>query len=130
MGKLINKIQSLLPKGQKQTITKKEKATFEVSFETLKVGYLSLDDGLWTFRYAEEFKKQTRVNILTDFPNVESEYKITELWPFFAVRIPGLKQPKIQAIIRKKNLDEGNQAMLLKEFGEKTIANPFLLTAQ
>jgi hypothetical protein len=47
------------------------------------------------------------------------------LWPFFALRIPSPEQPAVRDfILKRKKADEG---ILLKEFGERSIANPFRL---
>jgi len=49
------------------------------------------------------------------------------LWPFFGIRIPGLKQPAIQEILRNENIETDNDVELLKRFGQKTISNPYEL---
>jgi hypothetical protein len=54
-------------------------------------------------------------------------YTKDELWPFFIIRIPSLKQPKVQKIISKEEIDSTSQVELLKRFGEKSISNPFQL---
>jgi hypothetical protein len=56
------------------------------------------------------------------------EYTSPTLWPFFRVRIPGLKQPAVREIILKENLDIENEAALLKRFGERTISNRYILS--
>jgi hypothetical protein len=56
-------------------------------------------------------------------------YRKDSLWPFFLVRIPGLKQPAIKEIIEKENIDTENEVELLKRFGQKSISNPYELIA-
>ncbi|KAK6033622.1 hypothetical protein OSTOST_00220 [Ostertagia ostertagi] len=43
------------------------------------------------------------------------------------IRIPGLKQPAIQEILKREKIDSGNDIELLKRFGQKTISNPYEL---
>jgi len=47
--------------------------------------------------------------------------------PFFALRIPSLAQPKVMSLINEKKLSINDMSILLKEFAQKTIANPFVL---
>jgi HipA-like protein len=102
-------------------------AEFELKYKTLTVGYLELHDGTWNFSYSREFKKQDDLRPIVQFPDKNKMYKNEELWPFFTVRIPGLKQPEIQHIIESENIDRTNEVELLKRFGEKTISNPYEL---
>ena len=60
-------------------------------------------------------------------PDLDKVYKKETLWPFFLVRIPGLKQPAIKEIIEKENIDSQNEAALLKRFGKHSISNPYEL---
>jgi len=66
---------------------------------------------------------------LPDFPKVEKIYNSEELYPFFVQRIPGLGQTKVKEAIAEENIDEHNEAALLKRFGRFTITNPFELQA-
>lgn len=107
-----------------------EKQHFTLYLEDLKVGELSCEKGVWTFRYCQEFKDRSDEFFpIVGFPNLNKVYKSKSLWPFFLIRIPGLGQPAIREIIEEEHLDVNNEAQLLKRFGEKTIANPFILTA-
>ncbi|CAN5121515.1 hypothetical protein BH23BAC3_BH23BAC3_18260 [soil metagenome] len=82
---------------------------------------------MWHFAYSNEFKEQDQIPPLPDFPNVQKVYTKDELWPFFIIRIPSLKQPKVQKIISKEDIDSTSQFELLKRFSEKSISNPFQL---
>ena len=93
------------------------------------IGVLELREGKWTFYYTESFKHQDEIKPLVDFPDVENVYTKDELWPFFLIRIPGLKQPQVQEVIDKQNIDPNNQAELLRVFGKKSISNPFVITS-
>lgn len=106
-----------------------EEAEFLLRDRDLEVGHLWLRDGKWHFEYADAFPQQKIVSLLIDFPRLDKHYESEALWPFFAIRIPGLKQPAIQRILRAENIDARNEAQLLKRFGETTIANPFTLIA-
>lgn len=106
-----------------------QKNIFILKYKTLAIGELTLVDGVWTFTYTDAFKAQSKIEPLPDFPDVNKAYKKEdELHPFFLIRIPSLKQPSVQEIIKKKKIDANNEVELLKTFGYKSIANPFLLT--
>ena len=115
--------------GREQLQTPKhEEANFRLQYRDLDVGYLSHHDGKWHFEYTDDFRLQTNVCPLIDFPHTDKHYTSEVLWPFFAIRIPGLGQPAVQRVIREENLDKHNEAQLLKRFGKMTIANPYILT--
>lgn len=112
--------ETILPKGVS--------ATFKLRVDELTVGILSCSDGIWEFRYADEFKKLSDVyNPIAGFSNLDKTYKSDTLWPFFQTRIPGLKQPAIIEILNKENIDKNNEYQLLKRFGKKSINNSYEL---
>jgi len=100
---------------------------FTLSIVDLVIGALSIEDGMWVFRYSEAFKAQDKYERLTGFSDLDKTYRAEVLWPFFKIRIPGLKQPMIRDIIRDENLDEDNEAALLKRFGRQSMSNPYIL---
>jgi hypothetical protein len=112
--------------------------SFDLLVGSLVVGKLSLADGEWTFRYSESFKEQEDPPVpgglrpIIEFPVLEKVYRSTQLWPFFAMRIPSLSQDLVQESVKEtaasggKDLDEVG---LLKQFGKRSIANPFELIA-
>ena len=102
---------------------------FTLKIDDIIVGHLQIEDGLWKFNYSDEFKNQNEYRRLTGFSDLNKVYSSEELWPFFKVRIPGLKQPMIQEILEKENLDKSNEAALLKRFGNRTMTNPYILEA-
>ena len=119
-----------LPEGNEQLETPKGvRATFELRYGELTVGFLHLEDGMWEFRYSDAFRAQDTVRPLIDFPDVSKVYRQEELWPFFWARIPSLAQPKVQEVIAKEGIDARNEVELLRYFGRRTIADPFLLIA-
>lgn len=130
MTKLLKKIKSLLPQGLENTNAPRDKyAVFTIHYKDLEIGELELKNGTWFFSYSEEFKNQDDINPLPDFPDADKVYENDELWPFFLIRIPSLKQPKVQKIISKEDIDSSSQVELLKRFGKKSISNPFQLKA-
>lgn len=129
MPKFVARIKNLWrADGREDLITPKNvEAFFRLVFEDLEIGTLRLKEGLWCFTYSEAFKNQDRVKALVDFPDPGKTYYSEELPPFFAHRIPGLGQPKVQKILEKENIDAHNEADLLKRFGKLSISNPFQL---
>ena len=114
--------------GDLANLPTNEKDTFVLKVDDLNLGILQCENGEWIFHYTEEFKKhQDEYTKLVGFSDLDKEYKSTSLWPFFQIRIPGLKQPAIQEILKEENIDAGNEAALLRRFGRKTIANPYEL---
>ena len=105
-----------------------EKATFILKVEDIDLGILKSENGEWIFMYTDDFKKYgEKYTTIVGFPDVDKIYRSEMLWPFFRIRIPGLKQPAIQEILEKEKINEQNEVQLLKRFGKKTIANPYQL---
>jgi HipA-like protein len=104
-----------------------EDATFQLHYGDLPIGVLQLHEGWWIFRYSPEFIGQGDVQPLVDFPNVHKTYRSASLWPFFMARIPSLAQPQVRETIKQEGLDEHSDVQLLRRFGRRTIANPFVL---
>lgn len=105
-----------------------ESATFKLKVDDLTIATLHCENGVWEFKYTDEFKAQSHIyNPIAGFPNIEETYKSETLWPFFQTRIPGLKQPAIIEILNKENIDKTNEYQLLKRFGKKSINNPYEL---
>jgi len=132
---MITSLKSWLTRLQPEVTTamhspKYEPTCFELRFNTLEIGCLNLlEDGFWQFAYTDSFLKQQHIKPLVGFPNVHKVYRNEELWPFFSSRIPSADQPYVQEKARCKKLDLTNTAEMLKEFGERTITNPFALLA-
>jgi HipA-like protein len=103
--------------------------SFDLNLGPMRIGTLDFHEGRWTFAYAEEFKKQTAIRTLVQFPDKEKVYESDELWPFFGMRIPSLKQPSVKEILQREHIDAGSSVDLLRRFGQRTIANPFKLVA-
>lgn len=112
-------------------LPKNEKVTFTLKIDKVEVGTLRCDNGVWEFAYAEEFKNEYSEDYkrIAGFPMLDKVYKKETLWPFFLIRIPGLKQPAIKEILEKENIDTGNEVALLKRFGQRSISNPYELVS-
>ncbi len=105
-----------------------EEAKFSLKANDILVGILQCENGEWFFKYADEFKNLShQYNPIVGFPNLNKIYRSETLWPFFQIRIPGLKQPAIQEILQKENIDKTNEVALLKRFGQKSISNSYEL---
>jgi HipA-like protein len=105
----------------------KVQTAFSLTYKSLDIGVLSFN-GNWVFQYSNDFMNQDKIKPITGFPNIYKVYQSPNLFPFFDFRIPSLKRPEIQDIIKKEKLDATNKAELLAFFGKKTITNPYVLT--
>lgn len=103
------------------------KAAFALFLGKVRVGVLTLSDGQWEFEYSDEFRRHDELRPLVSFPDKSAVYRADELWPFFAMRIPSLKQPAIRERIQREHIDERDRVKLLRRFGARTIANPYRL---
>lgn len=104
--------------------------SFDLFLRDLKVGVLSYskENSLWYFEYSEEFKYNSNsYNLIIGFPDINKRYESENLWPFFSIRIPGLKQPKVKEILRDENISPDDNVSLLARFGKNSISNPFQL---
>ena len=102
-------------------------ATFNLVYDGVPVGVLSVDGGQWVFRYTDEFKHNSRLRPIVEFPDTSKVYQTQELWPFFGTRIPSLKQAAVQEIVKNEQIDAKDQLQLLRRFGKRTITSPFVL---
>jgi HipA-like protein len=105
----------------------KVRKAFNLTYKNLEIGVLSYSNN-WVFQYSNDFINQNKIKPITGFPNIHKVYQSPNLFPFFDFRIPSLKRPEIQDIIKKEQLDATNKAELLAFFGKKTITNPYVLT--
>lgn len=129
---MFSKLRKLFSKGEEEDysaeLPKDERIRFNLMVDHLMLGTLTSANGEWIFEYTDEFKQhQQEYMRIVGFPDLNKTYRSDTLWPFFRIRIPGLKQPAIQEIIRDENIDQENEAALLKRFGRKSISNPYEL---
>lgn len=97
-------------------------AVFNVNLGKLLVGTLLYSAGVWYFSYSNEFKMQNRILPLANFPLKDKEYSTSDLWPFFATRIPSNAQLQIE-----KGEPKEDAVTLLRRFGRRTVTNPYEL---
>ena len=127
---LAARINKWLAKDEHTPLTSDGDVTFVLSLREIPVAVLKHSDNKWTFRYTEEFKKAEDYRPLVDFPDINKVYESVELWPFFAMRIPSLKQAAIKQIIERDEIDEKDAAEMLQRFGRRSVANPYVLVAE
>ena len=99
-----------------------DEAAFNVNLGKLIIGTLTCSEGTWTFCYSDEFKMQNTISPLVNFPSKDKQYTTRELWPFFASRVPSKAQRQVGKPVEKEDT-----VSLLKQFGKRTVANPFEL---
>jgi HipA-like protein len=127
---MIRKIKSLIWKteGMEALSTPVDsQGNFILALGDFKIGILRYEKGVWYFEYTSEFISKKPFAPIRDFPDTQKKYQASELWPFFATRIPSLNQPFHLKKIEKANIDKNNEVSLLKVFGKDTITNPFQL---
>ena len=93
----------------------------------LEIATLEYQDGLWIFQYSEAFRNQSKYSRLIGFSDLSKVYRSDVLWPFFKIRIPGLKQPMVQEVLEAENISKSDEVSLLRRFGRRNISNPYLL---
>ena len=129
VGRSLKKLLSSMGLDQRAQVPVNADAMFHLSFHGRNVGVLAAKDGRWIFRYTEDFQRERNISPLMIFPDVDKIYESRDLWPFFRMRVPSLKQPSIRAIVDREHIDENDQIQLLRRFGRRTITNPFELVA-
>lgn len=132
---MFDKFRRLFQKSKGETtdlqLPENESQLFVLHIGNVPVGELTCADGVWTFRYTEQFKARSEEFYpVVGFPELDKVYSSKSLWPFFLVRIPGLGQPEVRETIARENIDASNEAELLRRFGKRTLANPFVLTTE
>ena len=102
---------------------------FRLIYENNEIGTLEFSDSQWRFIYSDWFKNQSDIKPFANFPDANREYISDDLPPFFESRLPGVSQPQVEAFLKEKvQVSEGEtKAALLKQFGRRTITNPFEL---
>lgn len=129
---MINRIKKyLLPSGQgNMQVDTDAEHIFELKHDDLLIGTLTYGKGTWRFSYSDAYKTDEHAVPLANFPTLEKEYTSLELWPFFASRIPSLSRKRILNQVKKHGINPNDLIGLLKFFGYRTIANPFVLQPQ
>lgn len=105
-------------------------AIFKLLLREVEVGTLRASGGKWIFEYSDVFRKRSDLRPLVQFPDKAQIYSSEELWPFFGMRIPSLKQPSIAKIVDAEHIQSDDRVALLRRFGRRTISNPFQLVGK
>ena len=100
-----------------------------VQYGSAPIGELYRDGDEYVFAYLPGFFK-AGLKPLPDFPNpVRSKrYRSSQLWPFFANRIPDLRRDDVREVIKTGGVKKSDELELLVTLGRETINNPFHLT--
>ncbi|HEX7378656.1 MAG TPA: HipA N-terminal domain-containing protein [Pirellulales bacterium] len=114
-------------KGEKLRAPPDARADFLLRFKGVTIGMLSAADGEWTFRYTDGFRKLGELRPIVEFPDIGKTYKSEELWPFFVMRLPSLRQPSVRDILESEAIDDTDEVALLRRFGKRAISSPFEL---
>lgn len=93
---------------------------FDLLLGTLLVGTLVYSNGVWKFSYSDDFKKQGKTAPLVNFPLKDKVYESSQLWPFFASRLPGNAQ-------LEHDPSKDDILTLLQKYGRQVITNPYVL---
>lgn len=109
--------------NNKFTVEKGKEFAFRLMLGSLIIGVLGYFDDKWHFSYSEDFKRQKEIQPLINFPDKESDYINPQLWSFFASRIPSLSQRQL----KRETADDVQE--LLKKYGRRVVANPYILEA-
>jgi HipA-like protein len=78
----------------------------------------------YSFRYLPAFK-ELRLAALPGLPYREEEQTRSELWPFFAERIPDVRRPEIQAALKLNKISAIDDIALLAVLGAHSITDPY-----
>lgn len=106
---------------------KTKEGNFVLKYKNKTIGTLEYKNNKWIFKYSDQFKNEQFIEPIIDFPNIDKVYESEELPPFFASRIPNLKQDFHLKKLEKYKGDKNDLVSLLKIFGKKSINNPFKL---
>src|SRR5437763_14414604 len=101
--------------------------TVQVLFDGDPVAELSQGPhGTYFFRYLEAFKAKNLAP-LPGFQDVDKTYESTELFPFFAERIPDTRRPEIREWIKQHHLSEDDKFALLGALSRKAVTDSYEL---
>ncbi len=90
----------------------------------MTVGYLTFEDGWWTFKYDPEYRRRVDLRPIEGFDDLEKVYRSRVLFPFFAVRVPDEQRTDIQRRLAKRDIKDPDTSDLLREFGRRAAASP------
>ncbi|MCE2543284.1 MAG: hypothetical protein J4F30_07610 [Acidobacteria bacterium] len=89
------------------------------------VGHLAYDGHEWTFSYDEDYKRhRPELRPIEGFSELNKVYRSSVLFPFFRVRIPDVRRPDVEGLLKEKRVRNPGQAELLRIFGKHAAASP------
>ncbi len=98
-----------------------------VNDEDIEIGVLAREDGTFVFSYIPTYLGRQQPRPISAFPSLSPEpYRSTELWPFFAVRIPPLDRDDVRELIEASELDPTDKIRLLAETSPRSITSPYV----
>jgi HipA-like protein len=104
------------------------RAHFELRYrpedEDLAIGHLEFEGDKWTFRYDDAYRKRTDLRPLEGFEDLGKVYSSSQLFPFFAVRLPDLERPDIQRMLQESRVRRPDSIQLLRLFGTRAASSP------
>jgi HipA-like protein len=92
--------------------------------EDFTVGHLEFKDGVWTFRYDDEYKGRHDFHHIEGFEDVNKVYQSAVLFPFFAVRIPDTQRADVKRKLEREHLKNPQATDLLRIFGRRVLSSP------
>lgn len=79
---------------------------------------------LYHFRYLPAFKEQNLAP-LPGLPDTLQDHWSEDLWGFFAERIPDIRRPEIDALLKARKINRHDELVLLAELGGRAVTDPF-----
>jgi HipA-like protein len=92
--------------------------------ESIPVGHLWLEDARWKFEYDPVYRRRRDLRPLEGFEKLDKVYQSSDLFPFFAVRIPSDRRPDVQRRLREERIDDPDPGDLLRMFGRRAASSP------
>jgi len=91
---------------------------------SVTVGRLSFEGKVWTFTYDDEYKRRTDLRPIEGFDDLDRVYQSSELFPFFAVRIPDVDRDDVKQTLEQYQLRNPDPVDLLRLFGRRVVSSP------
>jgi HipA-like protein len=91
---------------------------------SVTVGHLSFDGKVWTFTYDDEYKRRPDLRPIEGFDDLDRVYQSSELFPFFAVRIPDVDRHDVKQTLEEYQLRNPDSVDLLRIFGRRVVSSP------
>jgi HipA-like protein len=91
------------------------------------IGVLSQEEGSFVFRYDPSFVASTEAEPILAFPDLQTEYRSRELWPFFAVRIPPADRKDVREALARMHLRPDQTLEVLGTLAKRSISNAYRL---